>query len=113
MSNIILSNKGEEQKIILEEKEEWVYQVLIALGVAEEILVELNNDDIVSYLNSMDIEIFNNCGDESIDIFRKGKTVAQWKHPRLVLVKEGPGKYYYEIHLNEWSLPSQMSKKRT
>jgi hypothetical protein len=110
MDNIILVDKGDEQKVIAEEKEEWVYQVLLALGVAEEILVDLNNDDIVSYLTSIKVEIFDNC-DGTIDIMREGKVVAQWKVPELILVKEGPRKYYYEIHINEWALPFQMSKR--
>ena len=41
MSNTILVDKGDEQKVIAEEKEEWIYQVLVALGVQEELIVEL------------------------------------------------------------------------
>jgi len=110
MSNIILVNRGEEQKVIKEEKEEWIYQVLMALGIAEEILVELNNEDLISYLTSLGIEIFDNY-DESIDIYRNGKTVAQWKEPKLIMRKEDK-QYYYEIHLDEWALPFQMEKRR-
>ena len=110
MGDIILADKGDEQKIIAEEKEEWVYQVLMALGVAEEILVDLNNDDIVSYLTSMEIEIFDNC-DGTIDIMRKNKLVAQWKVPELILIKESSRKYYYKIYIKAWALPFQMSKR--
>lgn len=110
MGDVVLADKGDEQRVIAEEKEEWIYQVLMALGVAEEILVDLSNDDIVSYLTSIEIEVFDN-HDDTIDILREGKLVAQWKKPRLVLVKEGFRKYYYEIHLNEWALPFQMAKR--
>jgi hypothetical protein len=48
-----------------------------------------------------------------VDILRKGKLVAQWKQPKLKLIKEAPGKYYYEIHLNEWALPFQMQSKNS
>ncbi len=110
MSDIVLADKGDEQKIIAEEKEEWIYQVLMALGVPEEILIELNNNDIVGYLTSVEIEIFSNY-DDTIDILREGKIVAQWKQPKLVLIKEGFNKYYYKIHINEWALPFQMAKR--
>jgi len=110
MSNIVLADRGEEQKIIKEEKEEWIYQVLMALGVAEDILLELNNEDLISYLTSLNIEIFDNY-DDTIDIYRNGKIVAQWKEPKLILKKENKH-YHYEIHLDEWALPFQMGKRR-
>lgn len=103
MSNIILCNRGEEYKIIYEEKEEWIYQVLLKLGIKEDILVDLDNENLISYLTSLDIEIFDNV-DETIEIYKNFKLVAQWKIPRLVLRKENK-KLYYEIHLNEWALP--------
>ena len=110
MSNTILADKGDEQKIIAEEKEEWLYQVLMGLGVAEELIVDLNNEDLISYLTTLEIEIFDKY-DDTIDIFRKDKIVAQWKKPKLTLVREGKNKYYYEIKLNEWALPFQMKGK--
>lgn len=111
MSDTILADKGDEQKVISEEKAEWVFQVLLGLGVAEDILVKLSNEDIVNYLATIGIEIFN-IKNESIDIFRENKLVAQWKQPKLILIKEGSRKYYYEIHLNEWALPFQMQKRK-
>ena len=110
MSSIVLANKGSEQKIIEEEKAEWVFQVLLGLGVPEEILVELSYEEIINYLDSIGIEIFNSV--EEVEIIREDKIVAQWKSPKLILIKEGPKKYYYEIHLNEWALPFQMSWRK-
>lgn len=110
MSNIILANRGDEQKIVAEEKEEWVYQVLLALGIDEKILTELDNKDIVDFLNTVGIEIFDNLGEESVKIVKNNKTVAEWKQPKFILKKDGK-EYYYEIHLNEWALPFQMSRK--
>ncbi|MFA5048781.1 MAG: hypothetical protein WC516_07180 [Patescibacteria group bacterium] len=110
MSDIILVNRGNEQKVIVEEKEKWVYQVLFALGVAEEILVELSNREVVDFLNTVGIEIFDGLGEASIKIWKNEKLVAEWKAPKLILKKE-KDEYYYEIHLNEWALPFQMARK--
>lgn len=112
MGSIILSNRGDEQKIIQEEKSEWVFQVLLGLGVAEEILIELSNEDIVNYLESIRIEVISNISSDGVDIYREEKIVAQWKKPKLILIKEKRNKYYYEIHLNEWALPFQMKKRK-
>lgn len=110
MSNIVLASRGEEQKIIAEEKEEWIYQVLVALGISEELLIESNNEQIVDYLNTQLIEIFDNLGSDSVEIRKNGKIIAEWKLPKLILKKDA-NEYYYEIYLNEWALPFQMSRK--
>jgi len=109
MSNIILANRGDEQKIIAEEKEEWIYQVLVALGVPEDFLVDSNNEQVVDYLNTLLIEVFDNLGEESVEIWKNGKVVAKWSIPKLILKKE-KDEYYYEIHTNEWALPFQMKR---
>lgn len=110
MSNVILANRGDEQKVIAEEKEEWIYQVLVALGVKEEFLIESNNEQVVDYLNTLYIEVFDNRGDESVEIWKNGKVIAEWKQPKLIMKKEGED-IYYEIHLSEWALPFQMARK--
>lgn len=110
MSNIILASRGDEQKVVAEEKEEWIYQVLLALGIEEEILVELSNREIVDFLNTSGIEVIDNLGEESVKISKNDNLVAEWKAPKFILKKEN-NEYYYEIHLNEWALPFQMSRK--
>lgn len=92
MSVVILADKGDEQKIIAEEKAEWVFQELLAIlidfniepKVAEEMLVELANDELISYFTSLEVEIFNYAGG-SVDIIKKGKTIAQWKIPKMTM----------------------------
>jgi len=112
MSSVILADKRDEQKIINEEREIWVFNVLVALGADEDILVEIKKEDMSEYLAIMELEVWDKVNGE-VDILRKGKLVAQWKQPKLVLVKEVPDKYYYEIHLNEWALPFQMQSKNS
>jgi len=110
MSSIILADRYDEQKIISEEKEIWVYNVLVALGADEDILSSIPKKDMAEYLTLLEMEVWDNV-DSTIDIYRKGKLVAQWKIPKLKLIREGKNKYYYEIQLDEWALPFQMQRK--
>ena len=107
---IVLADRGEEQKVIEEEKQEWLIRVLLALGVKEEALNELQGSDLIDYLSMASIEVWSNY-DGSIEVLRKDKVVAQWRVPELILIKSAP-KWYYEIHLNEWALPFQMQRRR-
>jgi hypothetical protein len=102
---IVLADRGSEQKIIEEERQEWLTKVLLAMGVPAKAL-ELNSFDIKNYLTSMEVEVWRNA-DGSLDVYKNDQTVAQWKIPKLVLIKETPKKWYYEIHLNAWALPLQ------
>jgi len=111
MSNVILADLEDHQKIISEEKEEWIYQVLVALGVPEKLIVDSSNEEIVEYITAVGIEIFDHLGTNSVEIIREGKTVAEWKEPKLIRKVDNKGKHYYEIHFNEWALPFQMSRR--
>ena len=110
MSTIILADRGEEGKIIEEEREEWVYQVLVALGVEEDVLVENSNEVVLEYCKSIGIEVIKNLGEDTISIFKNRNLVAEWKVPNLIFKKEGK-EYFYEIHLNEWALPFQQIRR--
>lgn len=110
MSIVILADRGDEQKIIIEEKEKWVNQVLLAIGIEETVLNNLPREEVVEYLNSQYIEVIDNLGEESIDIFKNSKKIASWSSPKIILRKEN-NKYFYEIHLKEWALPFQMLRK--
>lgn len=110
MTKVILADRYNEHNIINEEKEIWVYDVLVALGADEKVLSSISKEKMSEYLTILEMEVWDNF-DETIDIYRKGKLVGQWKKPKLKLIKEGKDKYYYEIHLNEWSLPFQMKRR--
>lgn len=108
MSEIILVNTEDVTDTIQEEKSSWVNKVLVALGANEERLKEY---DAREYLMGLQLEVWNNLPDGTVDIHRDGKLVAQWKVPKLIKIKEEKNKYYYEIHLNEWALPFQIRRK--
>lgn len=105
MSEIILANIEDVTDIVEEEKQNWIFKVLVALGAEEE---ALKNDDYRIYLMSLQLEVWSNLSDGTVDIFREGKMVGQWKPPKLIKRKDKES--YYEIHLNEWALPFQMRR---
>jgi len=104
---IILADRGDEQKVIKEEREEWVNKVLISLGITQEIFQE--REQCRNYMLSLDIEMWENEKKE-ITIYHRDKLVAEWKQPKLVLIKE-PKSMYYEIHLKCWARPLQKIDK--
>lgn len=123
-AEIILCNLSDANKITKEVRDGWVIEVLLALGVSEEI-VELGFDDIGrdDYIYAMNelgisVELYSN---GEVDIYKKvwieGETeessgwltptkqhmVAQWKNPERVRRIKG-NEVYYELHLEEWSI---------
>ena len=108
MALTILSNKGEEQEAIMEARQEWLIDVLLAFSVPEEAF-DLEDDEIRQYMQTAGIEVWYH-HDGSVSVERNGKLVAEWKSPEFTLIKEGK-ELYYEIHVQEWALPFQMQDK--
>lgn len=107
---IILANRFEEGKVIEEERDMWVFNVLVALGADEDILSESDIEDLKEYLLMLGIEVEKYLGNCNVDIYNDSKLVAQWKQPDLVLKKDKEG-VYYEIRTNEWALPLQGNER--
>lgn len=127
MSNVILCNISDANNIIKEERENWIYNVLVMLNVTEEILDSVPNVDKYRYHMyelGIEVELQSN---GNIDIYKKqpymdqageitdwlpptkDHLVAQWKEPTRVKKVEGKN-VYYEIHLNEWSILNMRHK---
>ena len=102
---IILADRGNEQKIIEEEKQEWLVEVLLAMNVPAKVF-ELEANDMKNYLSTAEIEVWSGA-DGSLSVYKNEEIVAQWKMPKLVLIKDTPKKWYYEIHTNAWARPLQ------
>lgn len=102
---IVLADRGDEQKVIEEEKQNWLIEVLLAINVPPEAF-ELEIEELKSYLITNGIEIWSNF-DGTMDIYRNDDIIAQWKIPKLILIKETLRKWYYEIHIDAWARPLQ------
>lgn len=127
MADIILCDLSNAIEVTEEARDEWIIDVLLALGISEE-LIEMgfsDGDDYEEFKFSMneegiDIELLSN---GEVNIYKKvwidGHTeegsgwlpptpdhlVAQWKNPERVrrISKDG-NEVYYELHLREWSV---------
>ena len=107
---VVLCNRGDERKVIEDLRQDWVQDVLVAIGVPEQIFEDkMDNNDARDLLISMEIEVWKK-HDGTIDILRQSKLVAQWKKPKITMIKEDK-EFYYEIKTNEWALPFQMSQR--
>ena len=108
MSTVLLADRCDEQRIIDLERQKWLHEILVALG-ADKATIEAGGMDAKDHLVALALEVWENA-DGTIDVKRGEKLVAQWKLPKLVLIKETAEKWYYEIHLNEWAQPFQVRK---
>lgn len=120
MSYTILCNISDANIIIEEEKMRWIYEILEALRVPEEVYNCKNIDEYREKMEEMGIEVIL-VTNGNVNVYKKawheGPTpeqcgwlpatnehlVAQWKEPEYVMKLEGKDAYY-EIHLNEWSI---------
>lgn len=105
---ILLADRGDERKIVDLERQKWLHEVLIALG-ADATTIEAGGMEAKDHLAAFELEVWESV-DNTVDIHRRGKLIAQWKLPKFILIKETADKWYYEIHLNEWALPFQAKR---
>jgi hypothetical protein len=119
MSNIILCNISDAKKTIDEERLHWIFDVLEALGVPDEVFDVADIRDYRYNMEEFGIEVESH-SNGNIDVYKKQwydgpneqsgwlpaqkeHLVAQWKEPYYVRRIEGRNAYY-EIHINEWSI---------
>ena len=118
MSTIIQCNLSDVQSVINDARVEWVFDVLGALNISEDVLNEKNIDNYRSKMEGLGIEVVYSTSGQ-VDIYKKTRIkkgedelwlpvkkenlIAQWKEPRYAKKIDANG-VYYEIHLNEWSM---------
>lgn len=126
MGNIILCNLSDVVQVVSEERLNWIYSVLNALNVPEEVLDFSDIRDFRYNMEELGIEIeldSNGCVNVYKKVWHRGNTeedsgwlpfskdhlVGQWKEPNYVKKIDGKD-VYYEIHTNEWSILNMRHK---
>jgi hypothetical protein len=125
MSNIILCNLSDANSIIDEERLYWVFDVLDYIGIPEEVYESKTIDEFRHSMDQYGIDVELSTNGE-VRIYKKewfnGKLVSDWlpatddqlighwKEPTRIIKINGR-EYYYEIHLNEWSILNMRRKK--
>lgn len=102
---MILTDRGDEERIIKIERQQWLHDVLIALGIKEENLSD--SLETKEHLAVLELEVWAH--NDEIEIKKAGKIIAQWKQPKII-VRNVDKKLYSEIYLNEWAQPFQLRK---
>jgi len=126
----VLTDIGDEEQVIAEERQDWLQRVLVALGADEGLIAE-NSMEAKEHLMMLGIDVWRYV-DGSIKVVRPNyttfevpsedperqvdeidvsvghKVIAEWNVPEIVRIKESPGKAHSQIKLREWALPFQM-----
>lgn len=120
MSGVILCNLSDIRQLINEERQYWLFDLLDALGVPDEVYDAGSIDEYRESMDELGIEIIlKTSGD--VDVYKKqwyeedneencgwlpvtkDHLVGQWKEPKRIRKVDGK-EVYYEVHLNEWSI---------
>lgn len=122
MGKIIMCNIEDLKKTFLEERREWIFEVLISIGIDEETiaLYKTNPREFRARMDDIGVEIITH-SNLDVDVYKlefyeneetgengwlpedEKYLVAQWKEPTIIRKKDEYGSFY-EIELNEWSL---------
>lgn len=119
---VILCNLSDANKVINEEREYWISDVLDTLEIPDAVFDATDIDDFRARMEEQGVEVqLSTTGD--VDVYRKewfkGSSeessgwlppteehlVGQWREPkRIKKIDKTDKSVYYEIHLNEWSI---------
>ena len=117
-SKIILCNLSDANKIIDDERFNWICEVLLNLGVTEDVIMCENRDQFRAAMNEVGIDV-DLTSDGDVKVYKKRWVtgnceassgwlggsdclVAAWQKPKMIKVVEG-GEVYYKVELQEWS----------
>ncbi len=93
---IILADRFEVQDIIKEEREQWVKNLLVMLGVSND---EVDSENSV-VLQKYDIQVWNHLDNGDVEIIQNNILVAKWYAPMLIAKYDAENKIYYEVHID-------------
>lgn len=94
---IILADRYNIVEIVKEEKEIWVLNLLLLLGVApEELELDYDQDVLFKY----GIEVWDHLDNNDVEILQNSILVGKWYAPELIPKYDENNKIYYEIHLD-------------
>jgi hypothetical protein len=96
MRNIVLADRYNTHEIIKEEKEQWVSNLLVLLGVDPNEITE-NNQELLKKYN---IQVWEQLGIGDVEIIQNNTLVGKWYAPELIAKYDEKNNIYYEIHID-------------
>jgi len=92
---IVLADRYNTVDIIKEERELWVSNLLVMLGVQHDELCEEPE-----VLKKYDIQVWDHIDNGDVEVLQKNILVGKWYAPTLVPKYDDKNNIYYEIHLD-------------
>lgn len=96
MREIILADRYKAQETIKEEKDNWVVNLLIAIGMTIEEIKQDNADVLIKY----GIEVWDHLNNGDVEIKKDSVLIGKWYAPKLEAKYDEKGTIYYEIRLD-------------
>lgn len=96
MRQIVLADQYNTIEIINEERDLWVINTLIMLGVEPGDIYPENREVLFHY----GIEVWDHLDNGDVEIIQNNVLVAKWYGPEVFARVDESNKVYYEIHLD-------------
>lgn len=96
MRQIILADRYKTHEIIQEEKEIWIKNLLIMLGIPADQIHEGNREVLEQY----NLQVWDDLELGDIEVIKDDILVGKWYAPLLIAKCDETNKVYYEIHLD-------------
>ena len=104
MKTIVLVDRAGHQNEIKKISQEWLSNLLIFLGIEEQLLQDSDMGSITDELfkNSIDVITYPDIGAISVSIGEE--LVGEWGGPTLTLKEDTDGSLYFEAEIEHWSV---------
>jgi hypothetical protein len=96
MRQVVLADQYKTQEIIKEEREIWITNLLIMLGVPVDEIFEGNQEILARH----DLQLWNDTEQGDVEIIQNNVLIGKWYAPVLFAKCDENNKVYYEIHLD-------------
>ncbi len=101
----ILADRYGYLETVEELKEQWLYDLLLHVGLEPEVLEEWDNPSIVELFLNNNIEIVNYPSIGGVMVSYRDDVIGEWGGPDLTLMRDHEtGELYYEITIEYWSI---------
>ncbi len=97
---IVLADRYNVNDVVKEEREQWVVNLLILLGVQNNEVYEGNQEALKLY----GIEVWDHLDNGDVEIIQNNILVGKWYAPLLIAKYDEKDNIYYEIHINHDSI---------
>ena len=106
MNTTILVDRVGFEKEINDVRWQWAKDLLIYLGIDEDMLNESDMPELVDYLIDSSIEIIDYPSIGAMSISYNGEVVGEWAGPDMELCNED-GDLYFKVDIESWSIAEE------